>query len=67
LQTSGEIALDDLEIQWSDDLINWERVPGASMIRGSSELTFGDAIADGPTVALSETKRYLRLVRPTQP
>lgn len=61
LATAGDHALGDFEIQWSQDLDNWETVPPASMISGSSSIAFGDPFTNPPIVALSETFRYLRL------
>lgn len=65
LKIGEEIALDDLEIQWSDDLATWERVPQSEMIAGSSLLAFGDPLAPPPAIDLADSnKKYLRLARP---
>lgn len=67
LLTDGEIALDDFEIQWSDDLITWTRVPESGMVSGESRYTFRDSFMDPPTVSMTAGKKYLRLVRPAAP
>lgn len=67
LQTGSIVALDDLEIQWSDDLITWTRVPANAMVSGESQFGFRDSLANAPTVDMTAGKKYLRLARPTAP
>lgn len=64
LQAVSDIALDDFEIQWSDDLVEWRQVPASAMQSGQSRYQFGDPLAEAPTLIAPETKKYLRLVRP---
>jgi hypothetical protein len=64
LQTGSAIALDEFEIQWSDDLASWTPVPTEAMQSGQSRFQFGDSLAEPPTLARSTTRKYLRLARP---
>lgn len=64
LQTSDGFGLGAVEVQWSDNLIDWERVPEESMSSGSSRLNFGEAFTESPVVRMEDAKKYLRVVKP---
>lgn len=63
LKTAGEFALGSLEIQWSEDLKTWSRVPAIAMANGRSAITYLDSLADPPIVKMDRAKRYLRIIR----
>lgn len=67
LRTASSVALGDLEIQWSDDLVTWTRVPQNEMLAGQSVMTFGDSLSEPPVVSLSASRKYLRLATPQTP
>ncbi len=64
LRTASPIALDSLEIQWSDDLETWSRIPQNEMLSGQSLMTFGDSLSNPPIVRMTGTRKYLRLATP---
>jgi len=61
LKIGQDVALGDVEIQWSNDLITWTRVPQASMTSGSSVISFGDPLIEAIVVDLDGTRKYLRV------
>jgi hypothetical protein len=61
LKNGQDIALGDVEIQWSNDLITWTRVPLASMTSGSSVISFGDPLTEATVVGPNGTRKYLRV------
>ena len=63
LETSGEFALGDFVIEWSEDLENWSAVPEAAMTSGSSSVSFGDSFETATTIAIEVAKKYFRVVR----
>ena len=67
LKVGSDVALDSFEIEWSDDLENWTRVPAAAITSGSSVFSFGDSFDGGPAISLSGAKKYFRLARSAQP
>ena len=67
LKVGGPLGLGDVEIEWSDDLVNWNLVPQSSMAAGSSQINFGDSLSEPPTVKMTTAKKYLRVVRATSP
>lgn len=64
LQVGQDIALDQVELQWSNDLTNWVRIPQTSMVTGSSVINFGDPLDEAPTVKMDRDWKYLRVVSP---
>ena len=62
LKIGQDIALGGVEIQWSEDLITWSRVPQVSMVSGSSLISFGDPLTEAPTINMDITRKYLRVV-----
>ena len=62
LETSGEFALGDVDLEWSEDLENWVPVPQASMSSGSSSISFGDSFDTATTVNPEGAKKYFRVV-----
>ncbi len=66
LKVNGIFAAGGIEIQWSDDLDTWDRVPDASMVNGKSSFDFGDPISDIITVSKVGMKKFLRVSTVTQ-
>lgn len=64
LQVGGDIALGQVELQWSNDLSNWVRIPQASMVTGTSLINFGDPLTEAPVVQIDEDWKYLRVIIP---
>jgi hypothetical protein len=67
LKTGAEFAFGSLEIQWSEDLETWSRVPAAAMASGSSAITYLDSLTIPPIIKMDRAKRYLRIVRVDAP
>ncbi len=61
LKIGQDVALGAVEIQWSDDLITWTRVPRADMTSGSSVISFGDPLTEATVVGPDGTRKYLRV------
>ena len=62
-------ALGELEIQWSDDLENWTRIPDGEMVSGSSQITEGSDLEDGIVAGFGTGTgtRYYRIARVEAP
>ncbi|MFT6864566.1 MAG: hypothetical protein ACJAVK_003134 [Akkermansiaceae bacterium] len=67
LKVGGSLGLGGLEIEWSDDLVNWVRVPQSSMANGRSQINLGDSLSVSPTVKMETTKKYLRVIKSVAP
>ena len=67
LKTAAEFAFGSLEIQWSEDLKTWSRVPAEAMASGRSAITTLDSLTDPPIVKMDRAKRYLRIIRVAAP
>lgn len=61
LKVNEILAAGAIEIQWSDDLTTWDRVPESAMQSGSSLISFGDSLSEAITVSNVAAKRYLRI------
>lgn len=62
-------ALGELEIQWSDDLENWTRIPDGEMVSGSSLITEGSNLEDDIVAGFGTGTgtRYYRIARVEAP
>ena len=63
LETSGDFALGDVTIEWSEDLENWSPVPQSAMTSGNSTIGFGDSFETATTIGLEGAKKYFRVAR----
>ncbi|MEN8774682.1 MAG: hypothetical protein ABF379_14105 [Akkermansiaceae bacterium] len=63
LDTSGDFALGDLAIEWSEDLENWSLVPQTAMTSGNSSIAFGDSFEMATTIGLEGVKKYVRVAQ----
>ena len=61
LEVGAGLAAGDFEIQWSDDLSGWERVPETAMLNGQSAFRFGDSLSEEITVRAEERRKFLRV------
>lgn len=63
LETSGDFALGDVAIEWSEDLENWSPVPQSAMTSGNSTIGFGDSFETATKIGLEGAKKYFRVAR----